>query len=397
MSEREHPLAQLRDQIDEVDRQLVALLARRKALVAGVGETKSRLGLPVYVPEREAALIAARRTEAEHQGVSPDMIEDVLRRIMRESYSAEGQLGFKPTAPELGPIVVVGGGNGMGALFVEHFMASNYQVRILEKDDWPRAAALLEGAELVLISVPIHFTAEVIDQVAPFLPPHCLLADVTSIKAMPLRRMLTVHQGPVVGLHPMFGPSAGTFAKQLVIHCPGRNSERAAWLLDQLRIWGAGLLASDPETHDHMMGTIQAMRHFATFVYGSHLQREGIELEKVLAFSSPIYRLELGMVGRLFAQDPNLYADIIFSSVEGREIAERFLHRFAKELEVLRSGNREAFVARFREVSGYFGSHAERFLKESSFMLEKVFEKYGDRPHAPQNGDQTGGDNSLRP
>lgn len=383
MSDTEKPLAPLRAQIDEIDRQLVALLAQRKHLVAEVGETKSRLGLPVYVPEREAAMIAARRTEAANHGVSPDMIEDVLRRVMRESYCAEGQQGFRPTAPELGPIVVIGGGNGMGALFAEHFRASSYQVRVLEKDDWPRVAEIVTDAALVLVSVPIHLTTEVIDQVAPYLSSRCLLADVTSIKAVPLRRMLTVHSGPVVGLHPMFGPSAGSFAKQLVIHCPGRGSEHARWLLDQLRIWGAGLLESDPETHDHMMGTVQAMRHFATFVYGSHLQREGVELERVLAFSSPIYRLELGMVGRLFAQDPNLYADIIFSSVEGREIAERFLHRFAKELELLRSGNREAFVARFREVSAFFGSHADRFLKESSFMLEKVFEKFSDRPSNP--------------
>ena len=45
-------LTALRDQIDEVDKALLNLLAKRLELVAEVGEVKSRFGLPIYVPER---------------------------------------------------------------------------------------------------------------------------------------------------------------------------------------------------------------------------------------------------------------------------------------------------------------------------------------------------------
>ena len=44
-------LTALRDQIDEVDKALLNLLAKRLELVAEVGEVKSRFGLPIYVPE----------------------------------------------------------------------------------------------------------------------------------------------------------------------------------------------------------------------------------------------------------------------------------------------------------------------------------------------------------
>ena len=62
---------------------------------------KSRHGLPVYVPEREAAMLASRRQEAENLGVPPDLIEDVLRRVMRESYVSENDKGFKTLCPQL--------------------------------------------------------------------------------------------------------------------------------------------------------------------------------------------------------------------------------------------------------------------------------------------------------
>ncbi len=51
-------LTALRDQIDDVDKALLNLLAKRLELVAKVGEVKSRFGLPIYVPEREASMLA---------------------------------------------------------------------------------------------------------------------------------------------------------------------------------------------------------------------------------------------------------------------------------------------------------------------------------------------------
>ena len=67
-------LTALRDQIDEVDKALLSLLAKRLELVAEVGEVKSQYGLPIYVPEREAAMLASRREEAAALGVPPDPI-----------------------------------------------------------------------------------------------------------------------------------------------------------------------------------------------------------------------------------------------------------------------------------------------------------------------------------
>jgi chorismate mutase/prephenate dehydrogenase len=134
-------LTALRDQIDEVDKALLGLLAKRLELVAEVGEVKSQYGLPIYVPEREAAMLASRREEAA-LGVPPDLIEDVLRRVMRESYSSENDKGFKTLCPNLRPVVIVGGGGQMGRLFEKMLTLSGYQVRILEKDDWARARTL---------------------------------------------------------------------------------------------------------------------------------------------------------------------------------------------------------------------------------------------------------------
>ncbi|USD64824.1 bifunctional chorismate mutase/prephenate dehydrogenase [Vibrio sp. SCSIO 43136] len=373
-------LNELRDQIDLVDKQMVELLAQRLALVEKVGEVKSQHGLPIYVPEREAAMLASRREEAAKQGVPPQLIEDILRRTMRESYASEKDSGFTCLKPELGTVVIVGGKGQLGSLFARMFRLSGYEVKILGSQDWDDAEAICAGAGLVVVTVPIHLTEGVIAKL-PTLPSECILCDLTSIKSKPLQAMMANHQGPVVGLHPMFGPDVPSLAKQVVVCCDGRQSEAYQWLLKQIEIWGAVVCPIDAAEHDHGMTLIQALRHFTSFAYGLHLCGEQPDLSKLLQLSSPIYRLELAMVGRLFAQDPNLYADIIMSSEQNIEMIKRFHHCFGQAIEMLEGSNKQAFVTAFDEVSDWFGDYSQQFMDESQKLLKQA----NDAIHRPRD------------
>lgn len=359
----------LREQIDALDKQMIDLLARRLALVEQVGEVKSRYGLPIYVPEREASMLASRRTEAEAQGVPPQLIEDILRRTMRESYASEKDSGFKCLKPELRSVVIIGGHGQLGRLFARMFDLSGYQVKVLGSQDWHRADELLHDAGLVVVTVPIDLTVGVIEKLNQ-LPSDCILCDLTSIKSKPLAAMLKVHSGPVVGLHPMFGPDVPSLAKQVIVYCDGRGVEQYQWLLDQFAIWGASLCAIDAQEHDQGMTLIQALRHFTSFVYGLHLSKVNPNIEQLLKLSSPIYRLELAMVGRLFGQDPNLYADIILSSQENIEMISRFQDSLEQAVGLLKQGDKLGFVSQFNQVSGWFGDYSQQFMQESQHLLK---------------------------
>ncbi|MGL5130772.1 MAG: bifunctional chorismate mutase/prephenate dehydrogenase [Aeromonas popoffii] len=365
----------LRDKIDVVDRQLIDLLAARLALVGEVGEVKSRHGLPIYAPDREASMLARRRAEAELLGVPGDLIEDVLRRVMRESYilesASEKDNHFKCMKPDLGKVVIIGGQGQLGRLFGHMFGLSGYRVETLEQADWPRADAILADAGLVMVAVPIDITCQIIDRLGN-LPVDCLLVDVTSVKSEPLAHMLAVHQGPVLGLHPMFGPDVASLAKQVIVCCQGRDAAASQWLLDQMTIWGARLQQVEAKAHDEAMTLIQALRHFATFAYGWHLSQENANLDRLLSLSSPIYRLELAMVGRLFAQDPELYADIILSSPQNLAMIRRYYQNFGEVLGLLERGDRAGFIDAFSQVSGFFGEHADQFLRESRMLLAQA-------------------------
>src|SRR5207247_6278728 len=74
-------LLKLRDQIDAVDRQLLALLNQRAALAQTVGEVKKKEGSVVFRPEREAQVIDGLK--AVNAGpLMTDSVAPIWREIM---------------------------------------------------------------------------------------------------------------------------------------------------------------------------------------------------------------------------------------------------------------------------------------------------------------------------
>ena len=366
-------LAVLRDEIDVIDCQLVELLKKRRTVTTKVGELKSEVGMPIYAPEREEALLIKRRKQAQDVGLNPDVIEDVLRRLMSDSYLSQDASGYLCVNPNCKKVVVIGGKGQLGRIFVDLFTRSNYRVEVIEQEDWPNSKNILSDASVVIVAVPIRLTSSIIQKLND-LPEQCILADVTSIKESPLYEMLKVHKGPVVGLHPMFGPDITSLVKQTVIACEGRDQESYQWLLEQIKIWGAKIYTVDAVAHDQAMAMVQVMRHFSTIAYGYHLMTEGADIAQLVEMSSPIYRLELIMVGRLFAQNPVLYSDIIFSNSDNIDMMKRFAYRFLELLEDVETGDKESFINMFNQVSDWFGDYAGDFLKESKSMLLKANE-----------------------
>ncbi len=361
----------IRTEIDDIDSQLLQLIKRRLQSVKEIGQIKTTMGIPIYDPQREADLINKHRNKATHHNLSADLVENLLKLIIQESYLNQIGSGYKQTNSKINKIIIIGGQGKMGRLFANQFQLSGYQVVVLDREDSLKDNKIFDLAGLVLISVPINKTVEVINSL-PKLPNNCVLADITSIKKIPVKAMLKAHQGPVVGLHPMFGPSVRSFANQLIIQCNGRKPNQYQWLIEQITLWGCRIEKVTPIMHDKAMGFIQALRHFTSFVYGSFLETAKVDLSLVLKLSSPIYRLELSLVGRLFAQSPELYADIILASKFNLTIIKRYIKTLSNQLSSLRKEDRDDFIKQFHKTSDYFGEYSSSFLSETEQLLNKT-------------------------
>jgi chorismate mutase len=75
-------LTSCRAEIERIDNDIIALLAKRLALGKKTGELKRMAGLPILDPTREAAVIRRVTAAARDAGLPPEPIREVFWQIV---------------------------------------------------------------------------------------------------------------------------------------------------------------------------------------------------------------------------------------------------------------------------------------------------------------------------
>ena len=99
MTDEQTTLPDLREVIDRIDRDLVALIAERVRCLDQVIAVKRREGIPAAIPERVEEVVAHVRAEAEAAGVPPDLAEMLWRNLIGWSIAyEEGHINNAPNS-----------------------------------------------------------------------------------------------------------------------------------------------------------------------------------------------------------------------------------------------------------------------------------------------------------
>jgi len=372
----QNKLKEQRTYIDEIDEQILDLLQKRKDVVQDVIKRKVENQLPVFVANREQQKTESFRKKATKRGLDPDWAEDFLRMIMAASRAAQSAEKFPRSTKEPKHILYVGGEGGMGTLYRNFTDQSGHISHSIDKGNWYQLEEMAPKVDMVIITVPINVTVDVIKRIAPKLKEDTILADFTSNKSEPLNAMLEAHPGPVVGLHPMHGPDVPNLSKQLMVICSGRDSKKADWFKEQCVLWGMRVVEAKPEKHDHVMHLVQGLRHFVALLHGSFMKKYDLYPDEMLDYSSPIYRAELMMTGRIFAQDAELYADIVFANKERRDLLLTFFKHHQKLAELVEKDDKKGFIKEFEEVTDFFGKFASQALDESGYLINRLADRF---------------------
>lgn len=369
-------LKKQRLQIDEIDEKILDLLKERNKVSREVVKKKIESQLPIFVAKREYEKTRSFREKAEKRDLDPEWAEDFLRMIMSSSRASQSNQTFPRSTEEPKHILFIGGEGGMGKLYRSIAERSNYHTYSIDKGNWYELEEIAPQIDLAIVTVPINVTEKVIARLSPKLKANTILADFTSNKALPISAMLTHHSGPVLGLHPMHGPDVPNLSKQLMVVCPVRDAERSSWFVEQCKLWGMRIMEAEPEKHDHIMDMVQGLRHYVALLHGSFMKEFDLKPQDILDYSSPIYRAELMMTGRIFAQDAELYADIVFADKERRELLLKFFDHHQKLSGMVKQGNKKEFIQQFEEVTDFFGSFATQALKESGYLINRLADRF---------------------
>ncbi|MFT5432790.1 MAG: chorismate mutase/prephenate dehydrogenase [Myxococcota bacterium] len=375
MTEQSADLAALRAQLDGLDRTLLQTAANRAEVVKQIALAKAGQRHPLFDRARERQVFEKAERVGNELGLDPQVARGLMAVQVEASHRIQERAARqvdRASGAGVKHLAIVGGRGQMGQLFARAFEERGHRVTPLDVEDDLTTHEAVSDADVVMIAVPMSAAVGVIRVVAPRLKPDALLCDINSLKAEVCEAMAASATGETLGLHPMFGPSVRSLRRQKVVVCPLKAGPMGDWLTGELGRLGFELIEAEPDAHDRMMAVIQVLVHFSTIVMGEALRETGTTVEDSLKFTSPIYRLELAFVGRLFAQDPELYAEICMANPHSASVRRTFLNAANAVDAAVESGDRESFSALFASVHDWFHGFGEEAMALSDFIIEAL-------------------------
>ncbi|MTW16818.1 prephenate/arogenate dehydrogenase family protein [Rhodoplanes serenus] len=201
--------------------------------------------------------------------------------------------------------------------------------------------AAVEGADLVILCIPVGQCGAVAEEIAPRLAPGAILSDVGSVKAAIVRDVgphvpADVHFVPA---HPVAGtensgPDAGfaeLFINRWCILTPPEGTDPGA--TDRLAtFWsalGANVETMTPEHHDLVLAITSHLPHLIAYtIVGTADELEQVTRSEVLKFSAGGFR----DFTRIAASDPTMWRDVFLAN---KDAVLEMLGTFSEDLATL--------------------------------------------------------------
>jgi len=256
--------------------------------------------------------------------------------------------------------------------------------------------AVVKQADVVIIAVPIRSVVSVIRSILPFVKPHALLMDITSVKGPAVRAMLESNEGvEVVGLHPMCAPPPSYIWRgQTVVVCEARLRRWRPWVKKFLRATEARVKISVPAVHDKYAAVVQGLVHALALVMATVIRTTGVDVGESLAYTSPLYRVLFYLMGRILSQDGNLYGDIQMFNPHILRVLRAFEKAFRRFRMMVERKSLEQFLTEFAANRAHYGKEnlkaaSDSFASVISFIADLLHENVvvvraakGNRPGA---------------
>ena len=223
-------------------------------------------------------------------------------------------------------------------------------------------------ANAIILSVPLDTFEAVVKQIAPHTHSGQSVVDFTSLKAEPVDIMHRhITSAVILGTHPVFGPGAKNLVNQNFVLTPTNDGETA--LADKVRDYldarGARVSLMAPEEHDRMMTVILGLAHFIAIASADTLLSME-RFQEMKQIGGTTFRVLYTLMESVISEDPELYASLQMSFPDIGEIEGQFQQSVKTWADLVKSGDRQAFVDRMSALKDR--------LEETDPHFQKAYE-----------------------
>lgn len=278
-----------------------------------------------------------------------------------------------PKNPVIG---IVGGRGEMGICLQDFFKRQGFKSILIsgrkpdKKEKIISNEELIEKSDVVIVSVTLENTVEVIKELAPKLKAGQLFIDVSSIKKPQVEAMLK-SQAEVLGTHPMFGRGVSFFG-QVVVVCPARIKVWKGWFEKLLENEGVKIIKLSPKEHDQRVPFVQALPHLLGFIFAETLQKSGKSIDKILELSTPNAKILLDFTARVISQNPKLVREIQKANPANKTMRDSLEEVVSRWNQLIDSGTSQEVEKNLTANKDFFKSFLKEGQEEAQLFLDTI-------------------------
>jgi len=244
--------------------------------------------------------------------------------------------------------VIIGIDGGMGKWLKKHLEHLGFSVEGFDerRGDYP---SIITRADLIVVSVPVGVTAEVIKFVVKHMRKDTALMEISSLKSGIHEEMIEASKKGfnALSVHPMFGPSVTSLEEKTVGVIPVSDIESEA-IQTKALFPMASIVQVEPEKHDRLMSLILSLPYLVNLALAGTMMEEDLALMRKLSGTS--FALQYTLLQSVAAESTSLVHALLSENSFLGESSEKFIKKFTEIVQ--KKGSTEEFEKLHLEIKG---------------------------------------------
>ena len=184
----------------------------------------------------------------------------------------------------------------------------------------------VEDADLVLVSVPVQKTPQVIKECTKNMKDGAIIAEISSVK---YKTFAALKKTPInlrpLCIHPMFGPGASKKVDIRVSLVPVRDEKIELKIANEIFENANVMVLPNAKQHDKSIAIVLGLTYFANIVFAKVMSSGNISMLKQV--SGTTFGLQSLIAESIFTEEPEL----VIALIRENTYAKRYISQYLKE------------------------------------------------------------------
>ena len=353
----------LREQLTDVDMQIIDLIHQRQSLSIKIGSIKRKAGQPTQDFLREKQVLELAADYAEKLNMQPDVIVDVMQLLIKSSLRTQEKARVQEEGQGSGQsALVIGGAGRMGNWFVEFLKSQGFEVFIAdpkaECDEVKTFASwksLEDNFDITVVAAPLRESLTILNEILEE-GRSGLIFDIGSLKT-PLKKTLWQMSKKgikVTSIHPMFGPDTDLLTGKHIIFMNVGSTESLQEAQKLFEATTAQQIEMSLENHDYAISYVLGLSHVLNIAFAKALYSSGENKDLLTNLSSTTFKDQLDVAKRVTDENPHLYYEIQYLNKFSLKTISELSNAIKEIFDFISSGDEDKFVQLMEQGRSYF-------------------------------------------